>query len=280
MGVAALHIESGQRVEVNGNKRFPMASTAKLAIALYCLSLVDRGVLSLRQKVLITPQDVRLHRGCYRLLAHHSYSIKRLIKLSIEVSDNAAPDKLLKIIGGPEAVTAWLRQQGIGAMSVDRSIFRLLADFAGVEIGDAAHCTDRHYQRCLNCVTKKDRLRAHKKFFDDVRDTASPRAMADLLANLQQGNLVSKSSTDFLLGCMLRCRWGENRIKHFLPRMTKLWHKTGRIDGIDSDVGIIELPHGKGHVALAVYSNRSTTGEAKREEAMACVARAVFKFFA
>ena len=208
MGVSVLHIESGQSVEVNAHKRFPMASTAKLAIALYCLSLVDQGVLSLRQKVLITPNDVRFYRGCYRLRAHHSYSIKELIKLSIEVSDNAAPDKLLKLIGGEKAVTAWLRQQGIDAMSVDRSIFKVLADFAGVEVADAEHCTDRHYQRCLNCVRRKDRLKAHKKFFDDVRDTASPHAMVDLLARLYQGNFVSKASTDFLLGCMLRCKWG------------------------------------------------------------------------
>jgi beta-lactamase class A len=257
-----------------------MASTAKLSIVLYCLSLVDQGVLSLDQKVQITPYDVRLHRGCYNLVAHHSYPIKELIRLSVEVSDNAAPDKLLKIIGGSKAVTAWVRQQGIDAMRVDRSTLRLLADFAGVTLEDEAHCTVKQYHNCLKHVHKKDRLKAERKFYDDERDTTTPHAMLDLLVRLYQGKLVSKASTDFLLECMLHCKWGDNRIKRFLPKTTKFWHKTGRIDGIDSDVGIIELPHGKGHVALALYSNRSTVGEAKREEAFARIGQAVFKFFA
>ena len=39
IGVAAWHIEKDQRIEVNGDQRYPMASTYKVPIALCCLSL-------------------------------------------------------------------------------------------------------------------------------------------------------------------------------------------------------------------------------------------------
>jgi beta-lactamase class A len=129
-------------------------------------------------------------------------------------------------------------------------------------------------------VSKKKYRAANKVFFDDKRDTTTPRAMVDLLARMYQGKLVSASSTKFLVETMSNCHlFGKGRMVRLLPRGCKVLHKTGRLDGMVSDVGIIELPNNKGHVALALYSNRSTTHEAQRELAMAKVARAVYDYF-
>ena len=43
VGVGAFHIESGQSVWLNGDVRFPMASTYKVPIAVQLLSRVDRA---------------------------------------------------------------------------------------------------------------------------------------------------------------------------------------------------------------------------------------------
>lgn len=129
-------------------------------------------------------------------------------------------------------------------------------------------------------VSNNDKIIAQKKFFDDQRDTTTPCAMVDLLACVYRKKLVSASSTDFLLNCMKNCYiFGKGRIPRLLPRKCKIWHKTGRVDRMDSDIGIIQLPYGKGHVVLALYSNKNTHHEAKREFAMAKVTRALYDYF-
>ena len=48
------------------------------------------------------------------------------------------------------------------------------------------------------------------------------------------------------------------------------------MDGIVSDVGIIQMPGGKGHIALAIFTNRSTSNKKQRELVIGRVAKAVF----
>jgi beta-lactamase class A len=46
VGAAALHLTTGQRVSLNGDERFPLASVCKLPIAMNILALVDDGKLA------------------------------------------------------------------------------------------------------------------------------------------------------------------------------------------------------------------------------------------
>ena len=61
VGVAAIHLESDRHVYLNGDVRFPMASTYKIPIAIHALRLVDEGVLSLDSMVALQAGD--LHRA-------------------------------------------------------------------------------------------------------------------------------------------------------------------------------------------------------------------------
>ena len=61
VGVSALHIESNRRLTLNGEDRFPMASSYKIPIAVQLLARVDRGEVRLDQMVTIEPHD--LHPG-------------------------------------------------------------------------------------------------------------------------------------------------------------------------------------------------------------------------
>ena len=56
-----------------------------------------------------------------------------------------------------------------------------------------------------------------------------------------------------LLSILRRCQTGEARLKGLLPAGTEVAHKTGTAAGINNDVGIITLPNGAGHIAIAVF---------------------------
>ena len=51
VGVSILNLENGDSLSINGNKHYPMLSVFKFHIALTVLNKVDKGELSLIQKL-------------------------------------------------------------------------------------------------------------------------------------------------------------------------------------------------------------------------------------
>ena len=59
IGIAAIHLESGMTVSVNGDRRFPMASVSKVPMALVFLRRVDAGELSMDERLVLPITDFR-----------------------------------------------------------------------------------------------------------------------------------------------------------------------------------------------------------------------------
>src|SRR4051794_28088928 len=59
VGVALVHIESGARLSIHGDRRFPMASVYKLPIAIEALAQVAEGTLVMARPVTLGPNDIR-----------------------------------------------------------------------------------------------------------------------------------------------------------------------------------------------------------------------------
>ena len=106
-GIAALDLSNGKMVSINGDERFPMASTVKLAIAATYLAQVDHGRRSLSDRIGGTSADALMG----RMLIH---------------SDNIATDLLLANLGGPTTVQSWLNFNGLTGIRIDRTIAQLL----------------------------------------------------------------------------------------------------------------------------------------------------------
>src|SRR5213596_2790144 len=107
VGIAALDLNSGETVSIKGNTPFPMASTVKVAIAALYLAQVDHGRRSLDDTI-------------------NGQSARSLMARMLIHSDNRATDILLKDLGGPSAVHAWLHDNGVAGLRVDRTISELL----------------------------------------------------------------------------------------------------------------------------------------------------------
>ena len=176
-----------------------------------------------------------------------SLTAQSLIELMITKSDNQATDAILHAVGGPQAVTRWLRNAGITGQRIDRDIATLLRD---------------------------DLAKNDPSLGLDKRDSSTPAAMVRLLAALDRGEVLSPQSRAVLIGAMSRCLTGKTRIPALLPAGTMVAHKTGTLWAQTSDVGLIRLPDGR-KVALAVF----VTGQeshAAQARVIAQVARAVY----
>ena len=103
--------------------------------------------------------------------------------------------------------------------------------------------------------------------------------MAALLQRIYRKDLLKPESAELLLDIMRRCRTGAARMRGLLPEGTVVAHKTGTIGGTTNDVGIITLPDGAGHVAIAVFVKASEKDVPARERGIAEISRAVHDFF-
>jgi beta-lactamase class A len=283
IGVAAIHLETGARISYNGSRRFPMASVSKVPMAVEFLRRVDEGEIDLYEDLVVPVTDFR---PGYSPLASWSggkpeqATVDSLFRLMIEVSDNTATDMVLRMAGGPAEVTRRLRELGIDEVDVDRSEARTFADLSGIP--DSVPETQLYryrYFRTRDALPAEHRQQARLRFGDDPRDTATPDGMAELLALIHAGEGLSTESRDYMVNSMLASRSGPRRIKGLLPRGTPVAHKTGTIAGAINDVGIITLPDGAGHVAIAVFVYTFNRTEWRRERTIAEVSRLVYDYF-
>ena len=252
IGVAAIDLSTGQRIDVLGNQRFPMASTSKIAVAATFLEGVERGKWSLTSEfpLLLPRRSARFSSKVAPVYEGQHMKAVDLIEIMITRSSNPATDALLRVVGGPKEVTAWMRRAGIREFSIDRDIATLVRDDG--EFDPASHI--------------------------DVRDSATPNAMLDLLSGLYQGKYLSAESRRVLLGAMSRTRTGTRRIPALMPSGVRVSHKTGSLNNTSSDIGILEMPDGRA-VAVAIY----VTGQGSRlnrEAKIAQIARALHDGYA
>jgi beta-lactamase class A len=248
IGVAAIDLSTGQEIAILGDQPFPMASTSKIAIAATYLEGVDRGRWSLTSEFpLMIPVASRPFSSSIAPVRPGEYlSARQLIELMITRSSNTATDALLAAVGGPSAVNEWARRAGINNFNLTRDIATLVRDDG--EVNPAVQV--------------------------DIRDSATPRDMVKLLAGLYQGQWLSASSRQVIIGAMERCRTGTARIRGQMPGDVRVAHKTGTLSNTSSDIGIITGPDGRS-IAVAIYVT-GQGGKPNRDAKIATIARALY----
>jgi beta-lactamase class A len=283
VGATAIHLETGRRVALNGGDRFPMASTFKVPVAVQLLTRVDKGELKLDQMIEIKVSDLHPGSGTLADLFNKpglSLSVRNLLELMLLISDNSATDVCLRLAGGADAVNARMRELGIEGISVNRSTAQLIADWIGVTgLPSEESWNPAMFSTLFAAVKPEEQSAAAKRFEADARDTSTPDGMAALLARIFRREVLKPDTGDLLLDIMRRCRTGDQRLKGILPALTEVAHKTGTIGGTTNDVGIMTLPDGAGHVAIAVFVKSSTNAVPARERVIAEIARAVHDYY-
>lgn len=282
VGVSMLHLQSGRAVHVNGGRAFPLASVMKVPVAVHILALVDEGTLSLAQTVVLGPQDVYPEMGGpmdNHLTAGSAINVRDLLHMMITVSDNNATDILIRLGGGTAAVNERMQAMGISGLRIDRYIWELLANYYGNPANQATPLDTAGYAVVANTPRTPSVRRAHVAAWNtDPRDTGITTALAQLLQQSWQGELLSDSSTAMLKQIMRQTRTGAGRLRGVLPPGTVVAHKTGTVGDVINDVGVITLPDGRGEVVVAVLME-STADTAQRERVIANLARAAHDYF-
>lgn len=241
LGVAILDTGNGRRAGHRADERFLMCSTFKLLAVAAVLARVDRGVEQLDRRIVFGKESVlawapvTTHR-----VGAPGMSVAELCQAATTVSDNTAANLLLASLGGPAAVTSYVRGLGDPLTRLDRIEPELNVGAPG-----------------------------------DVRDTTTPNAMLADLRALLLGNALSATSRRQLAEWLRATRTGADKLRAGVPGDWQVGDKTGSgAHGESNDIAIIWPPQRKPLLVTAYYTAASADGTG-RDAVLAEVGRIV-----
>ena len=286
VGIAVTDVETGRSYAIRGDDWFPQQSVSKLWVALTALDEVDQGRLELDEGVAIGPKDLTLFHQPIRDLVRTRGAFRTdyadLMQRALTGSDNTANDRILRRVGGVEAVEDFLAAKNIKGVRFGADERTKQSAIAGLR-WDQAFSQGNAFFDARDRVPDAARRAAFEGYLADPLDGATPVGTAKALARLARGELLSPASTALILATLQQTRSGPQRLKGGVPPGWSIGHKTGTgqfFDGEQSgynDIGILTSPDGHRY-ALAVLIGRTREPTLERMRMMQAVTVATARF--
>jgi len=245
LGLYVLDTSTGKTIEHRPDERFALCSTFKWLLAAQLLANVDRGSCSLEETVEYNYSDLLDYAPVTsKHVEQGRLTLDELARAIITVSDNTAANLILRRLGGPQAFTAYARSLGDSTTRLDRN------------------------EPELNSNTK-----------NGLRDTPTPRAMVTALQSVFIGNALSQFSRARLLGWLIACETGHNRLRGGLPKVWSVGDKTGSGGNNAANDVAVALPPGRKPILIAAYMSESMSDMQMLNTAHVDVARTIARTF-
>lgn len=242
LGVWARRSDGGPTLAWRADERFPLCSTFKVLAAAAVLDR-SRRVPGLMDRVV--PYGAADLVSYSPVTAKHvgtGLSYDALCAAALRYSDNTAGNLLLREIGGPEGLTAYVHALGDRTFRLDR------------------------WETALNDAVP-----------GDPRDTATPAGIGRSLQRLLLGDALPPAERSRLVGWMRGNTTGDTRIRAGVPAGWAVADKTGSGDyGTANDIGVV-WPTSGAPWTIAVYftlDRQPPPGTPYRSDVIAAATRA------
>lgn len=235
LGLAVLDLESGQRWEYQADQRFPINSTFKTLACAALLQQVDDGTEKLTRELTFPESELVTYSPITTEYAgRRAIALGELCMATMSMSDNTAANLILKVLGGPEGLTAFTRRIGDKMTRIDRWETQLNTAIPG-----------------------------------DLRDTTTPNAMVDNLHRLLFSDLLSRSSRDQLLRWLKSNRVADDLFRAVIPQGWSIADRTGAGGYGSRSITAVLFPPNRKPIIAAVYLTRTERSFAERNKAIA-----------
>ncbi len=242
-GKVAVLIENqdGSRlVDIEADQVFPSASTIKLAIMLTLFNEAQNGQLDLEDKVSLAGFPKTGGDGILKeLSSEHQFSYRELCTLMIIVSDNLATNILIETLGMEKI------NRHIASLSLKETrLGRYMMD------GEA-------------------RKRGHDNFI-------SAAEISIMLKRILYDENIEQQYRDDMLDILKR-QQVRGRLDRYLPEETVIAHKTGDLDFLEHDVGIVYLDDGSFYFIIVLTAEMSSNEHGR--ETIARISKLTYDYF-
>ena len=231
-----------------------MQSVFKFHLALAILADVDSKKRTLSDQIFIRKKD--LHKETLSPMrdknpkGNYSLSLAELLRYSVSESDNNACDILFRVYGGVKKVERYIKSLGIDDISI-----------------------------------KATEQQMHGPFSVQYTNWTTPYTSILLLKKLQSGQILSKSTADYLLDLMTNTNNPADRLKAGLPKGAIIAHKTGTsgtnskgMRAAQNDIGIVTTSNGKQY-AISVFVSNSYESFEENSKTIADISALAWKYF-
>jgi len=226
IAVAVKNLKTGEEIRINENIIFPSASTIKLAIMSELLNRADKGSIKLEDTIELSEAMKTGGDGILKeLKSGHRFSLEEIMTLMIIVSDNTATNILIDLLG-MDNINGTIISLGLESTKLQRRMMDPRAAREGRE----------------NLITAKD--------------------LAHILELIYYGGNINKKYSGMMLDILKRQQVG-GRLGLYLPEELVIAHKTGDLDRLEHDAGIVYLPDSE--YIICVLTNETETNQEGRE---------------
>lgn len=221
----AKNLDTGQTYGLRENERVRTASTIKLAIMAGLFAAVADGRVHWTDEVTLRDADKVAGSGVLTEFSDGDrFTLRDLMHVMIVVSDNTATNLILDHITA-DSVNAEMDKLGLRQT---RSLRKILSDGKDPSGWSAA-----------------GRLPENRRFGLGV---TTPKEMALLIEKMEKGEVVSTAASKEMIAVLKRQRDQDGIRRDFQD--VDVANKTGALDALRSDVGIVYSP--KGRIAVAI----------------------------
>ena len=221
--IYAKNLDSGKTYSLRGDERVRTASTIKLPIMVEAYFQVAEGKLAWTDELMLTRQNKQGGSGVLGEFSDNAKIDLRTAKnLMIVVSDNTATNLILDRVTA-DAVNARMEKLGLAAT-------RSLRKIGG---GGEARIANDGINRLFGI------------------GVSSPRDMVKLLEMLERGEVLSKEASKDMIDTLRRQQFTDGVGRNALDT-TPVASKSGALDRLRSDVGIIYTRRGRIAMAITV----------------------------
>lgn len=255
VGIYFEDIQTGENISINPDRVFSAASTVKIPLVSLLFQKVNEDKIALSDTIELSEENRVGGTGILKNLdKRYKPTVLDLATLAIIVSDNAATNQLVDLVGGLEEITKYCESIGLTSTKFQRKMMDIKAKAAGKD----------------NLTTARD--------------------MGNILVKLVRNEIVSDNASKQIIDIMksqqLRSKLPayipaidtSNPADHYMeiePGTVMVANKTGDLDRVQHDIGIFILP-GNNYYVLAMFtSNLSADSEGIR--AIGEVSKAVYE---
>ncbi|WP_378956216.1 serine hydrolase [Pelosinus sp. sgz500959] len=206
-GLIIVDQSTQERLELNPNMIFPAASMIKVPIMYEIMRQAAAGMIHLDDFLTIESSQWVGGAGILQELRPNiTMTIRELVTLMIILSDNTATNRLIDLIG-MDAVNTTMVKLGLKSTVLRRQMM----DFEAAQSGKENEICAADLILLFEIIEKKLHL---------------PQEYGELMIDILKRQQV------------------RDKLPFYLPETTILAHKTGTLDGVEHDGGILFLPHG------------------------------------
>lgn len=193
IGMAVVNAQGESVFGYRQDERFPLTSTFKTLACAALLERLQKDGGSLDQQVTIQPDELLDYAPITKnYLAPATLSLRTLCAAAVSYSDNTAGNRILAYLGGPQAITQFMRRLGDNVTRLDRTEPTLNEAMPG-----------------------------------DARDTSSPKSMAAGLQKILTSNILTPANRATLDSWMREDKVGDALLRATLPQGWSIADKTG-----------------------------------------------------